>query len=164
MTKRQPAQRGSKGAVVQNRIGRLVSMLFVVGTIATYSTVTLDPIPSMAYDKVDSILAASSIESVFPLEGSPQLFAFLVISILPAFFALMYFLNIKYSNIFFVATFAVYLASPLIFNFEGAELYSSLDIFSENLLSALGGALCFLIISTNGILTGSTQDISDARG
>ena len=150
--------------MIQNRMGRLISMLFIVGTIATYSAIAIDPIPSVASDKVDSILAASSIESVFPSDGDPELLAFLVSSALPAIFALMYFLNIKYSHILFTVTFTAYLVSPLIFNFEGAELYSSLDIFCENLVSAIGGMLCLHIISTRGIFNESTQGVSDARG
>lgn len=129
-----------------------------------YSSLAFDPIPSMASDKVDSILAASSIESVFPSDGTAQLFAFLASVALPAIFAMMYFLNIKYSDILFVVTFATYLVSPLLFNFEGAELYSSLDIFSENLVNAVGGMLCLHIISTSGILAGLNEEVNDARG
>lgn len=137
--------------------------MFIVGIIGMYSSVAVDPIPSTVSDEVYRILASNSIDSSFPSDGNIQLLAFLVSSIIPAISALLYILNIKFSDILFVATFAAYLASPLVFNVEGAELYSSVDIFTENLVSAIGGMLCLHIILSSDIFTRTPKDISDAR-
>lgn len=134
--------------MTEDNARRILSASFVAIMAAAFSSIFPDTIPQLTSDKADLFFQENSIESVFPNRGLASDLVFVAISISPALSALLYAFNTKFAGHLFVFSFGLYLLSPFFFNINGAELYSALDIFLENLLSAVGGMLsCHVIIS-----------------
>lgn len=145
----------------RDRAGRTIAAIFVCVFLIYFSSVFYGSSQG-AYDRADAALRLASISSVFPDADEAASPIFTLLSLLPLAFAALYALGIKWSGRVFVASFAAYVLSPVFFNFDGVEIYASIDILGEAILFALGGMLSLQIVTFERNATALTGQEADA--